>query len=261
MIDFHNHILPNFDDGSKSFQMSMNMFREAERQGITEIVNTIHFQHPRIDNSHFTYNQITSEINNLQNELNKEKIKIKLHLGSELYFYQNLVELINNPIATIGNGKYMLIEFPVIKFPIGYEKILFELQLVGVTPIIAHPERYRQVQNDFQIISEFIDRGYIIQSDAGSILGQFGTRTKNCVINLLKNNLVHILGSDAHNDSKRNFCLKYALDDLKFLDESTKKSLTYLNPKKIIIGEKIEINSTKISKDIFFKKIWKGFKK
>ena len=261
MIDFHNHILPNLDDGSKSLKMSLNMLREAERQGITEIVNTVHFQHPRIDNSDLTFDKIACEIKNLQNELDREKINIKLHLGSELYFQPNLVEFINNPIATIGDGKYMLIEFPIINFPIGFETILFELQLDGVTPIIAHPERYRQVQNDFRIISKFIDRGYIIQSDAGSILGHFGTKAKNCIIDLLKNNLVHVLGSDAHNDSKRNFCLKNALSRIDFLDDITKKKLTYFNPRKIIIGEKIEISSTKISKDNFLKKIWKDFKK
>ena len=50
MIDFHNHILPNIDDGSKSLEMTINMLREAEKQGITDVVNTTHYKHPKMSN-------------------------------------------------------------------------------------------------------------------------------------------------------------------------------------------------------------------
>ena len=63
MIDFHNHILPNVDDGSNSVDMSLNMLREAESQGITDVVNTVHFQHPKMEHRDTSFNFITSEIN------------------------------------------------------------------------------------------------------------------------------------------------------------------------------------------------------
>ena len=66
MIDFHNHILPNVDDGSKSLEMSLNMLREAERQGITDVINTVHFQHPKVEGMDISFERIIQEIENLQ---------------------------------------------------------------------------------------------------------------------------------------------------------------------------------------------------
>ena len=64
------------------------------------------------------------------------------------FFDYNLVEILDNPITTLGNGRYMLIEFQTLSFPKDYEKEIYNLQLKGVTPIIAHPERYRDIQNN-----------------------------------------------------------------------------------------------------------------
>ena len=120
MIDFHNHILPNMDDGSKSLEMSLNMLRQAQRQGITDVVNTVHFQHPKMDGKDISYESIRKVIEALQKKLDNEGINVKIHIGSEVFFLPNLTELKNNPLCTMGDGKYMLIEFPIFKFPIGF---------------------------------------------------------------------------------------------------------------------------------------------
>ena len=208
MIDFHNHIIPNLDDGSNSLEMSLNMLREAEYQGITDVVNTVHFQHPKMAKKNTSYDFVISEINNLQSELDKQNINIKIHPASEVFFNFNLTKILDNPITTFGNSKYMLIEFQKLSFPKGYEDEIFKLQLEGVTPIIAHPERYRAVQKDFNYAKKWIDREYIIQIDCASILGKFGKETEKCAMNLLKNEICHLVGSDAHNDKNRNFLLK-----------------------------------------------------
>ena len=66
MIDFHNHILPNVDDGSSSLEMSINMIRQAQSQGITDIVNTVHYQHPKVFGFDISYDRIKKEVNFLQ---------------------------------------------------------------------------------------------------------------------------------------------------------------------------------------------------
>ena len=73
MIDFHNHILPNVDDGSKSLEMSLNMLRHAADQGITDVVNTVHFQHPKVETEDISFDRIQGEIGNLQVELDLVK--------------------------------------------------------------------------------------------------------------------------------------------------------------------------------------------
>ena len=239
MIDFHNHILPNIDDGSKSLEMSLDMLRHAQYQGITDVVNTVHFQHPKMDGKGISYESIRKVVEVLQKKLDSEGINVKIHIGSEVFFLPNLTELKKNPLCTIGGGKYMLIEFPIIKFPIGFDVELYKLKLNGVTPIIAHPERYRDVQNNYKILSKFIDKGYIIQLDAGSLLGHFGRETKKCVNNIIASGYFHLIGSDAHNNKKRNFCI----DDLfkiknPIIDEYN--TLIFKeNPLSIINGESV----------------------
>ena len=237
MIDFHNHIIPGLDDGSKTIEMSVAMLKEAEAQGITDVINTIHFQHPKMDKKNTDYKFIIEEIKKLQKIVDNENISIKIHPASEVFFQFNLTKILSNPITTFGNGKYMLIEFQRLNFPKGYEEEIFKLQLKGVTPIIAHPERYRPVQNDINLVKSWINRGYIIQLDCASILGGFGKETQLAALSLLEHNLCHLVGSDAHNDKKRNFLLK---ETLLYIEKKISKeaSITFQeNAKKILVGQ------------------------
>lgn len=249
MIDFHNHILPNVDDGSKSFDMSIDMIKDAHMQGITEIVNTTHHMHPIIDNSSIGYKDIMLKYSELKKKLDEHEIDVKIHKGSEIYFHEKLDEIEINDLTTFGNGKYMLIEFPVIQFPENYTEILFKLQLNGVTPIIAHPERYRDIQKNLDIIGEFIDKGYVLQIDAGSLLGDFGKKVKKCALEIVKRGQFHLIGSDAHN-YKRNFCIQ-ALLNLKIdVINKNKNNIFIRNPRVILKGNSLnnlQLDSVNIS--------------
>ena len=91
MIDFHNHIIPNLDDGSKSVEMSINMIKEAYNQGITDIINTVHYQHPKMEKKNTSYKFIINEINNFQKIAYDNYINIKIHAASEVFFKFNLI--------------------------------------------------------------------------------------------------------------------------------------------------------------------------
>ena len=69
MIDFHNHILPDLDDGAKSLEVSLSMLRSAHVQGITDVVNTVHFQHPKVEGLDITYDSVKKAIDKLQKEV------------------------------------------------------------------------------------------------------------------------------------------------------------------------------------------------
>ena len=111
MIDIHNHILPNIDDGSKSTEMSLNMLKYAYEQGVTDVVNTVHFQHPLFLNIDHSLGNLQRIAKSLQSKLDECKIPIKIHLGCEVFYYENLLKISNKPLTTLGDGKYMLIEF------------------------------------------------------------------------------------------------------------------------------------------------------
>ena len=260
MIDFHNHIIPNLDDGSKSVDISLDMLKEAQAQGITDIVNTVHYQHPKMEKKDTSYKFIINEINKFQKIAYDNNINIKIHPASEVFFKFNLTEILDNPITTFGNGKYMLIEFQRLSFPKGYEDEIFKIQLKGITPIIAHPERYRGIQKHINLAKKWIDRGYLIQIDCASIIGGFGKETKMASIELLKNGLCHLIGSDAHNNKNRNFLLKPALLKTEKIIGNTSVSIIKNNSKKILNGEIPLSYSKQYKKSSIFSKISSFFK-
>ena len=219
MIDFHNHIIPDLDDGSKSIEMSLNMLKKAKSQGITDIINTIHYQHPKMKGKDTSFEFVVNEIKKMQKIATENNININIHPASEVFFQFNLTDILDNPITTFGNGKYMLIEFQRLSFPKGYEDEIFKVQLKGVNPIIAHPERYRGIQKNINLAKKWIDRGYLIQIDCASIIGGFGKETQITAIELLKNGLCHLIGSDAHNDKNRNFFLKSTILEIEKINE------------------------------------------
>tara|TARA_Y100001970_G_scaffold168897_1_gene206526 strand:+ start:3476 stop:4270 length:795 start_codon:yes stop_codon:yes gene_type:complete len=240
MIDFHNHILPGVDDGAKTMEESIDMLLHAQNQGITDVVNTVHFQHPKMEGKNSDFDFISSVKDELMEEMYKKKININIHLGSEVFFNFNLLDILDNPLVTFCNGKYMLIEFQTFIMPKGYEKHLYELKMSGVTPIIAHPERYKPVQKDINIIKKLINSGCLMQVDAGSLLGHFGAACKLTSELMFKSNMAHIIGSDAHSRGKRNFCLKDSINHLKKIEiNSTILDSLLNNPHKIISGKKI----------------------
>ncbi|MBT3180344.1 MAG: hypothetical protein HOB40_05815 [Candidatus Marinimicrobia bacterium] len=242
MIDFHNHVLPNVDDGSKSLDMSLSMLRYAAEQGITDVVNTVHFQHPKVETDDISIKRIQREVEQLQTELDKNGIEIHLHSGAEVFFLPNLLQIKNNHLATFSHGKYMLIEFQAHQIPDIQKQQLFELKMAGVTPIIAHPERYKPVQENINFVTDWLEAGCIIQVDAGSPLGYLGKNAQKTSEIIIKNGWCQILGSDAHHDRHRNFCLKECVDLIQNWGNYLVDDMVNKNPKAVILGEPIFVN-------------------
>ena len=260
MIDFHNHILPDIDDGSKSLEISLDMLRHAESQGITEVINTVHYQHPKVEGKDISFSRVKKELDLLQEELIKSNIKIKLHCGAEVFFLPNLMQIKNDPLSTFTHGRYMLIEFQFHQLPDIHKQQFFDLKMAGVTPIIAHPERYKPVQDNISLITGWLESGCLIQIDAGSVLGMLGSKAKITSEIIIKNGWSHILGSDAHDNHNRNFCLKEGLDKVHNWIGNDAFKMVNDNPKSIINGNIIDFDfdyDTNVSKSKFYSPIKK----
>ena len=242
MIDFHNHILPNIDDGSSSIEVSLEMLKFAERQGITDVVNTVHYKHPKMIGKEVTFEEVNKKLEELQLLLNEKNIKIKLHLGAETFFYENLVELYDDKLATFSNGKYILIEFLTNLLPKNQKEVLFELKMKGITPIIAHPERYTAVQQNINIVADWLESGCLIQIDAGSPIGLMGKKAKMASEIIIKNKWCQIIGSDAHDNKNRNFCIKNSLKYISLLIGDEANKLVNDNPRSVILGNEIDVS-------------------
>lgn len=200
MIDIHTHILPNVDDGSDSFEESLELLKQAKEQGITHIILTPHI----ITNSskYLSKDELIKRFQEFS-----EKIKdfgIKLYLGGEIFYTDKTYnQLINNELITINDSKYCVIEFPM-KSDIDIEEALYNIRAKGFRPILAHPERYKSLKiSDVSLIKESAN----IQVNTSSILGLHGKKVRKFVFDLMKNDLVDYVSTDCHNLSKRNINL------------------------------------------------------
>ena len=210
MIDMHSHIINGIDDGSKSIEMTINMLKKAEQSGTTDIIATPHFMRGRFE---VEYNEVLKKVEELKEISRENNIDINIYAGQEVYYSRKLLEYYNDKIiGTINNSKYMLIELPMLEFNI--EEVIntiYELQIRGITPIIAHPERYKPFIKKPSMINSLIKEGMLFQLNAGSLTGAFGKDVKKTATKYLENNIYSFIGSDAHRDRGRDTDMKEAL--------------------------------------------------
>jgi len=248
MLDIHSHIIPGIDDGSKNMEMTLEMLKNAEKEGIKEIVATPHYL---LEYGEATIEEVKNHVKEINAILETERINVKIYSGQEIYFTEKIIEdYIKGNIGTINDSRYMLIEFPMDKFDENTFDILYELQVRDIVPIIAHPERYKPFIEKPSLINEFINQGYLFQVNAGSIEGKFGETVRKTVNIFLKNHIYNFMGSDAHNVKNRNTGLK---DAISLLDEGMNKDIFEDSSKKVLKNEKIEFLGEKIKekKSIF----------
>jgi protein-tyrosine phosphatase len=238
MIDIHSHLLPQIDDGSNSWDESLAMARQAVGDGTTELAVTHHI----ISNNEFDRApEILEKLAELKRRLADENIPLKLHIGSEI-FYQHEMDLTSR-IATMNNtGKYFLVEFPMEGIPRGAADKFFELIMDGRIPIIAHPERNVGFMKTPGRAFDFVQRGALMQMNAGSLAGKYGEKVKDLATMLMNAQLIHFVGSDGHNTKRRPMNLGETYRAVvKSWGEKTARQIFYDNPGKMLAGEELRV--------------------
>lgn len=192
MIDFHSHILPNIDDGSRSYEESKIILMEAKNMGFDKIISTSHYALNCFETPEYKREQVIEELNQEQNVP-------EIFLGSEIFLNYTIVDLLEKyKASTINKTHYVLFELPLRhQFP-NLKITINKLKENNYIPILAHPERYSVIQKNFNLLLELKDMGVLFQSNYGSILGMYGLGAKLTFKKMLKNNLVDLLGSDVH---------------------------------------------------------------
>ena len=217
MVDLHSHLIWGIDDGSKSREMTINMLRQAIHGGTSKLVLTPHYLPGYYE---VPINKVREKAEELSLLTKEEGLDIGIYCGQEVYFTTNMLENFqNNLIGTINQSRYMLIEFNMRSFSIKEViDVLYELQLKGIVPVIAHPERYHKFINNPSLINEFIKEGFLFQLNIGSITGDFGKEVKKTAELFLKNKIYSFFGSDAHRDEKRTPNMGEGIEALKNMD-------------------------------------------
>lgn len=239
MVDFHTHILPYTDDGSKSIDDTIELLKESVNAGFNKIILTSHYMEGYFTSNVEEREMKLSQLSNVIKELN---LDLKLYLGNEIYITPNIVDLIvEKKACTINNSKYFLFELPFESIPLDLHDIILSIQKKGLIPILAHPERYTSMYENTEILSELHEQGVLMQSNIGSFAGQYGERAKIMANKLLECNMISFLGTDVHRKQSIYLDVKNILNSLskKFGMEKVRK-LTEINPNLVLENKNIE---------------------
>ena len=239
MIDIHTHILPGIDDGPQTIEESIEILRKAADEGVKALVATPHVLDAL---SAKDWQRVRDTFNCVKQAIVREKIDIEIILGAELFISPDLPQMImENEELTINSGnRYVVIELPVQEIPPYTEKTIFELLVLGIVPIIAHPERCLDIQNDPKKLFNLVQKGALTQMNIGSLIGKYGRKVQNTSKRLLSDNLIHIIASDIQSVPSDGYPLTEAINIVtKIVDENKALQMMKTVPEKILRGEKI----------------------
>ena len=232
MIDIHCHILPGIDDGAKDMDEALSLINLAVEDGVTHIVVTPHLHMGRFNNF---LSVIESSFVDFQHAVVNEKIQVKLAYAAEVRLDSEILSLLSQQqlpmYGSFKGQRFMLLEFPHSHIPAGSEVLVKHLIKQNITPVIAHPERNRDLLKTPDKIKPFVRLGCWFQVTASSITGHFGGECQALALSYIEQDYIQIIASDAHNLKRRPPLLSDARNKISTLfSEDVAQQLFYDNP-------------------------------
>ena len=199
-VDFHSHILPGVDDGSRSVEESLEMLRAEARQGIGTVVATPHF-YANHDTPERFLRRRAAAWEMLQTAMAQEAGLPEVILGAEVYYFSGISDSDQLHRLTTGQKRYIMLEMPTVPWT---QNMYQEMENIytkhGITPIIAHIDRYISPLRHRQILNRLEDLPVLVQANSDFFLRPM---TVPLALRMLKEKRIHLLGSDCHNCSTR----------------------------------------------------------
>lgn len=238
MIDIHSHIVFDVDDGPKSRGESKVLLEEAYAQGVRTIVSTSHRRKGMFETPEDKIAANFSEVKQLAQEIGPD---LTILYGAEIYFSGDALEKLEKDLIPRLNGtRYALIEFSMNTPYRDIHSALSKILLLGITPVIAHIERYHALENNEKRVKELINMGCYTQINSSSVLkpklfGDAHKFMKKRAAYFLEKNLVHVVASDMHNLDNRPPFMKEAYELItKKYGRDRARDLFETNPAKIL---------------------------
>jgi protein-tyrosine phosphatase len=233
MIDLHAHILPGLDDGVATVEEACELARRSAADGVTAIAATPHVR----EDYPTTPAQMEAGVRNLRHELRAAGVEVEILHGGEIaldrLFLLDKGELLRFSLAQ--SGRYLLVEFPYGGWPLALETSLWKIQTAGLVPIIAHPERNREIQERPDRLGPAVAAGALVQLTAASVDGRLGRPSRIAARALLNDGYAHVLASDAHGPGVRETGLADAVAAV--ADSALARYLTVDAPAAIVAGD------------------------
>lgn len=237
MIDIHTHILPGLDDGARDMDDSLAMAEVALKSGVHTVVATSHA------NTGGYFREYGPEVYEerlqaFRRALEQEGMPLTVLSGMEIFTTEDVPELIEDGrLIPINHTSFFLMEFAFGIEDFEMDQMLGNVLAMGLTPVIAHPERYACVQESPERVNGWMKKGCLAQINRGSVFGRFGGRAKECADALLEQRWVTCIASDAHKPYERT---PYMADIKEYMEERFSyrysRELLYENPRKILMG-------------------------
>lgn len=197
-VDIHSHLLPGIDDGAKNLDDSIELIKKMSGYGIKNFITTPHVLGDVYPNSSST---IKDKLKVVHNELKSRDIKgISISAAAEYMMDEQFVKLLENDDILTLKDNYILVEMSYFNAPFNLFEILFEIQLKGYKPILAHPERYNFYHNDFNNYYKLKKAGCLFQLNLLSLTPQYGSNVQKISSKLLQENMYDFVGTDTHHD-------------------------------------------------------------
>ena len=199
LVDLHSHILPGMDDGAQSDAEALEMLRIAASDGIQVIAATPHV------NRTTSPDAILAGVARLNQLAVNEGVQIEVVPGSEVPIAADIVDRYHaGQVVTLNDTPYLLLELrQTADWPPYVQTAIYDLQVAGLVPILAHAERYPAIRDDAGVLTGLISSGVVIQINASSLLGKSGADSQRAAEELLRNRMAHIIASDAHRPHAR----------------------------------------------------------
>ncbi|MGI6119164.1 MAG: tyrosine-protein phosphatase [Desulfosporosinus sp.] len=240
MIDIHSHILPGLDDGAKNMAETLGMVRQLHEAGFTTLIATPHVFEGR---DFLNPSEILAVTEQVRKCVAAAKIPVEILPGAENYIFPEMARWVQErKLLTLGNrGKYILVELPRLEIPRYADQVFFELQVLGITPVLAHPERYRGLNDQQERILEWAKKGILLQLELRSLSGYYGPQASQLAEIMLHSDLIHVVGSDSHRVSRRETTYLEGLQSIKkIVGEPRYQELTKLNPRTLLEGNPLQ---------------------
>lgn len=203
MIDLHAHLLPGVDDGPGTWDEALEMLRIAQEDGIGTLVATSHQEGS--GGYHSTNRVLRGLTTQLQRRAQESGLTVTVLPGGEVRAGPDLLARLEQEeaLTLADRGRYILFEFPASEVPLYAHQLLFDLQVHGITPIIAHPERNAGFAERPEALIPLVEAGALVQLTAASFSSLVSRQTRALAILFLTHNLAHVLASDAHSATRR----------------------------------------------------------
>jgi protein-tyrosine phosphatase len=193
--DMHSHLVPGIDDGAKTVEDSLALVRSLHELGFKKLITTPHIMSDFYRN---TPAIIMAGLEKVREAVKAENIPVTLDAAAEYYVDDGFVKkLESEKLLTIGEN-YLLFEISYINCPENINEIIFRMQVLGYKPIMAHPERYPFWYGNFDQYKQFRDNGVLLQLNTNSLSGYYGYEAKKIAEKLIENDMVDLIGTDAH---------------------------------------------------------------